>query len=111
MLAAQAKNRCEKPVAPDEPFVLIVAASGGPRISALNEAAEDLGLTIGEPLADARAKAGFLQVRAAEPTADDIALQKLATLRLPRRGARTTAPTVFSSTSQVRRIFSAAKAN
>src|SRR5580693_8912724 len=78
MLAAQAKNRCEKPVAPDEPFVLIVAASGGPRISALNEAAEDLGLTIGEPLADARAKAGFLQVRAAEPTTDDVALQKLA---------------------------------
>src|SRR5580704_11315414 len=78
MCAAQTKNRCEKPVAPDEPFVLIVAASGGPRISALNEAAEDLGLTIGEPLADARAKAGFLQVRAAEPTADDIALQKLA---------------------------------
>ncbi len=78
MLAAQAKSRCEQPIAPDEPFVLIVAASGGPRISALNEAAEDLGLTIGEPLADARAKAGFLQVRAAEPTADDIALQKLA---------------------------------
>jgi protein ImuB len=78
MLAAQAKNRCERSVAPDEPFVLIVAASGGPRISALNEAAEGLGLTIGEPLADARAKAGFLQVRAAEPTADDLALQKLA---------------------------------
>ena len=78
MLAAQAKNRGEKPVAPDEPFVLIVSASGGPRISALNEAAENLGLAIGEPLADARAKAGFLQVRAAEPTTDDVALQKLA---------------------------------
>ena len=78
MLAAQAKNRSEHPVAPDQPFVLIVTASGGPRISALNQAAEDLGLAIGEPLADARAKAGFLQVRAAEPTADDIALQKLA---------------------------------
>src|SRR5580698_2172509 len=78
MLAAQAKNRCEKPVAPNQPFVLFVAANGGPRISALNEAAESLGLTIGEPLADARAKAGFLQVHAAEPTADDVALQKLA---------------------------------
>jgi protein ImuB len=78
MCAAQAKSRCEQPIAPDEPFVLIVASSGGPRISALNEAAEDLGLAIGEPLADARAKAGFLQVRAAEPAADDAALQKLA---------------------------------
>jgi protein ImuB len=78
MCAAQAKDRCEKPIAPDEPFVLIVASSGGPRISALNETAEDLGLTIGEPLADARAKAGFLQVRAAEPAADDTALRKLA---------------------------------
>src|SRR5580692_1026612 len=78
MCAAQAKSRCEKPIAPDEPFVLIVASSGGPRISALNETAEDLGLTIGEPLADARAKAGFLQVRAAEPAADDTALRKLA---------------------------------
>src|SRR5580704_14377147 len=77
-LAAQAKSRCERPIAPDEPFVLVVAASGGPRIAALNRAAEDLGLAIGEPLADARAKAGFMQVRAAEPAADDAALQKLA---------------------------------
>src|SRR5580692_2264984 len=78
MCAAQAKSRCEKPVAPDEPFVLIVASSGGPRISALNKAAEDLGLSVGEPLADARAKAGLLQVHAADPVADDAALQKLA---------------------------------
>jgi protein ImuB len=82
MLATQAKSPAkdhgEKPVAPDAPFVLIVASSGGPRISALNEAAENLGLSIGEPLADARAKAGFLQVSAAEPAADDAALQKLA---------------------------------
>src|SRR3984957_12700482 len=78
MCAAQAKRRCEQLIAPDEPFVLIVASSGGPRISALNKAAEDLDLSIGEPLADARAKAGFLQVRTAEPAADDAALQKLA---------------------------------
>src|ERR1700722_6499897 len=78
MCAAQAKRRCEQLIAPDEPFVLIVASSGGPRISALNKAAEDLDLSIGEPLADARAKAGFLQVRPAEPAADDAALQKLA---------------------------------
>src|SRR5580658_1554015 len=77
MSAAQAKRRCDQPIAPDEPFVLIVASSGGPRISALNKAAEDLDLSIGEPLADARAKAGFLQVRAADPAADDAALRKL----------------------------------
>jgi protein ImuB len=78
MLAAQAKRRCEQPIAPDQPFVLTVASSGGPRIAALNEAAENLGLTIGEPLADARARAGFLQVRTVEPAIDDTALRKLA---------------------------------
>jgi protein ImuB len=43
----------------------------------LNEAAEILGLAIGEPLADARAKAGFLQVRAVDTVADDAALRRL----------------------------------
>src|SRR5579862_119386 len=77
-LAAQAKQAAEKPIAPDRPFVLVVAATGGPRIAALNEAAEAAGLAPGEPLADARAKAGFLQVRDADPAADDAALRKLA---------------------------------
>jgi protein ImuB len=36
-----------------------------------------LGLAIGDPLADARAKAGFLQVRDADPAADDAALRRL----------------------------------
>jgi protein ImuB len=44
----------------------------------LNEAAEDAGLASGEPLADARAKAGFLQIRAVDPAADDAALRRLA---------------------------------
>jgi protein ImuB len=43
----------------------------------LNEAAEALGLAVGEPLADARAKAGFLQMRAVDPAADDAALRRL----------------------------------
>jgi protein ImuB len=43
----------------------------------LNEAAEALGLAVGEPLADARAKAGYLQVRAVDPAADDAALRRL----------------------------------
>src|SRR5579863_2477327 len=77
MLAAQAKKPADKPIAPDEPFVLTVAGSGGPRIAALNEAAEAAGLAPGEPLADARAKAGFLQVRAVDAAADDAALRRL----------------------------------
>jgi protein ImuB len=77
-LAAQAKNPSSKPVDPDRPFVLAVAGSGGPRIAALNEAAEVLGLAAGDLLADARAKAEFLQVRDADPAADDAALRRLA---------------------------------
>jgi protein ImuB len=57
--------------------VLAVAGAGGLRIAALNEAAEVLGLAVGEPLADARAKAGFLQVRDTDPDADDAALRRL----------------------------------
>jgi protein ImuB len=78
MLAAQAKKPTDKPIAPEEPFVLTVAGTGGPRIAALNEAAEAAGLAPGEPLADARAKAAFLQVRAVDTAADDAALRRLA---------------------------------
>jgi protein ImuB len=44
----------------------------------LNAAAEAAGLTTGDLLADARAKAEFLQVRDADPAADDAALRRLA---------------------------------
>jgi protein ImuB len=54
-----------------------VAGTGGPRIAALNEPAEAAGLAHGEPLADARAKAGFLQVRTIDTAADDAALRRL----------------------------------
>jgi len=83
-LAAQAKkaknpkNPAEKPIAPDRPFVLAVAAATAPRIAALNEAAEAAGLALGEPLADARAKAEMLQVRAVDAAADGAALRRLA---------------------------------
>ncbi len=77
-LAAQAKRPTDKPIAPDRPFVLAVAGAGGSRIAALNEAAEACGLSRGEPVADARAKAGFLQVRGIDPAADDAALRRLA---------------------------------
>ena len=58
--------------------MLAIAAAGGPRIAALNEVAEAAGLALGEPLADARAKAGPLQVRAVDAAADDAALRRLA---------------------------------
>ncbi len=76
-LATQARNSATA-IDPDQPFVLAVDASGGPRIAALNRAAEAQGLAVGDPLADARAKAGALQVRAADPAADDAALRRLA---------------------------------
>ncbi len=58
--------------------MLAVTGSGGPRIAALNEAAEAAGLRLGETLADARAKAGRLQTRAIDTAADDAALHRLA---------------------------------
>src|ERR1700675_1786537 len=77
-LAAQAKNPSSKQVDPDRPFVLTVVATGGPRIAALNVAAVATGLATGDLLADARAKAEFLQMRDADPAADDAALRRLA---------------------------------
>ncbi len=77
MLAAQAVKSSDQPVDPEQPFVLVIAASGGPRIAALNETAEAAGLAVGESLADARAKAGFLQVRPIDAAADDAALRRL----------------------------------
>jgi protein ImuB len=77
-LTAQARNLSGEPVDPEAPFVLAVTGSGGPRIAALNEAAEAAGLILGEPLADARAKAGEVQTRAIDTAADDAALRRLA---------------------------------
>src|SRR6202167_993231 len=77
-IAAQAINPSGKPVEFDRPFALSVAGAGGPRVAALNAAAEDAGLAIGEPVADAQAKASFLQVRDIDTAADDAALRRLA---------------------------------
>jgi protein ImuB len=77
-LATQAIDPSIKPVDPDRPFVLAVTGNGGSRIAALNETAEQWGLASGEPLADARAKADRLQVRAIDAGADDAALRRLA---------------------------------
>ncbi|HXW41153.1 MAG TPA: DUF6504 family protein [Xanthobacteraceae bacterium] len=77
-IAAQAIAPAARPVDPERPFVLAIAGAGGPRIAALNQAAQAAGLAIAEPLADARAKADFLQVRAVDAAADDAALRRLA---------------------------------
>src|SRR5256885_13069961 len=77
-LAAQSRTPAPAPVDPDRPFVLMVEAAGGPRIAALNEAAYAEGLAVHDLLADARAKVTTLQVRPADPAADDAALRRLA---------------------------------
>jgi protein ImuB len=77
-LAAQARSPSREPVNPERPFGLAADGSGGPRIAALNAAAEAEGLRVGDQVADARAKAGVLQVRAADPAADAAALRRLA---------------------------------
>lgn len=77
-LAAETRRPSRAPVDPERPFVLSVDGPGGGRIAALNGAAEEAGLMVGEQLADARAKTGMLQVRAVEPAADDAALRRLA---------------------------------
>ena len=121
-LAAQALAPTNKPVDPERPFVLVVAASGGLHIAALNAAAEAQGLAVGELLADARAKAvkGFRCTRSMpRPTMPRCAASlcgRRATRRPPRPGAgisgtTRTAPTVSSSTSKARRICSAARTN
>jgi protein ImuB len=77
-LAAQAIGPAGKPIDPERPFVLAIPATGGLRIAVMNEAAEDAGIVVGDPVADARAKADSLQVRAADSAADDAALHRLA---------------------------------
>lgn len=79
-LAAQQRQPArpgDNPIVPERPFVMAVAAAGGPRIAALNEAAETAGLAVGESVADARAKAGSLQVRGVDGAADAAALRRL----------------------------------
>jgi protein ImuB len=73
----QAISPIGKPIDPERPLVLAIAATGGPCIAAMNEAAENAGIAIGDPVADARAKADSLQVRAADSSADDAALRRL----------------------------------
>ena len=77
-LAAQRLGPASDPVDPDRPFVLTVASGVSLHIAALNEAAENAGLAVGESLADARAKIDGLQVRDVDIAADDAALRRIA---------------------------------
>jgi protein ImuB len=77
-LAARALHPSSKPLDPDRPLVLTVAGTRGLRIAAMNQAAENAGLAIGDSLADAPAKAGMLQVGAEDSGAGDAALRRLA---------------------------------
>lgn len=78
-IAAQSRSPLSHElVDPERPFILAVDAAGGPRIAALNATAEAFGLNIGDQVADSRAKVGDVQVRAADPAADQAALRQLA---------------------------------
>src|SRR5262249_5709484 len=82
-LAAQAKQEntnhpSAAPVDPHEPFVLAVTGSGGPRIAALNEAAEAAGLSLGQALAGAPPKTRRGPTRPVRSADGDAALRRLA---------------------------------
>lgn len=76
-LALAARRRGE-PGLDDRPLALVAPAQGGPRLVALNEAAEAVRLTPGLLLTDARAICPTLAVRPADPAADARALEALA---------------------------------
>jgi protein ImuB len=62
----------------DRPLALVAPGKGGPCIVALNRAAQQGGLVVGELLSNARSKVEGLQSRDADPAADAVALRKLA---------------------------------
>jgi protein ImuB len=81
LLRAQAGTAAGSPadtVDPKRPLVLVAPGKGGPRLVALNRAAEEIGLIVGELLSNARSKVRDLQSREADPAADDAALRRLA---------------------------------
>jgi protein ImuB len=77
-LRAQASGAPANPVDPMRPFVLVAPGKGGARVVALNRAARDGGLVVGELLSNARSKVNGLQSRDADPAADEAALRSLA---------------------------------
>lgn len=78
LLSAQSRHPAGEQFDQAQPLVLVADATGGPRVAALNLAAEQCGIAVGDTLADSRAKAAPLQTAIHDPVADDTALQRLA---------------------------------
>jgi protein ImuB len=78
LLRAQASAASADPIDPTRPLVLVAPGKGGPRLVALNRAARQGGLIVGDLLSNARSKVLDLQTRAADPAADAAALNRLA---------------------------------
>ncbi|HEX5957091.1 MAG TPA: DNA polymerase Y family protein [Hyphomicrobiaceae bacterium] len=62
---------------PRRPLVLVAPGKGGPRVVAVNLAARQGGLVVGDLLSNARSKVLDLQAHAADPAADAAALRQL----------------------------------
>ncbi|MFG1357701.1 DinB/UmuC family translesion DNA polymerase [Xanthobacter pseudotagetidis] len=75
-LAITARRRGARP--PDAPLVVVRPIANAPRLVAMDETAERLGLTAGLPLADARARVPHLAVAEDDPAADAALLAALA---------------------------------
>ena len=67
-----------EPVNPRLPLVLVAPGNGGARVVALNRAAQESGLIIGDLVSNARSKVHDLQTRDWDAAADAEALRKLA---------------------------------
>lgn len=78
LLSAQASAPADAAIDPRRPLVLVAPGQGGARIVALNRAAREGGLAVGELVSNARSKVLHLQCRDADPAADAAALRRLA---------------------------------
>ena len=71
-------DRIAKHYAPDEALVIAAPVKSALRLSAVNDAAAALGLAIGMPLADARARYPKIAVAEADEAADLALLEAIA---------------------------------
>src|SRR5262249_24978636 len=78
LLRAQASAAPADAINPRRPLVLVAPGKGGSRIVALNRAARQGGLVVGDLLSNARSKVRDVCVRDADPVGDAAALQRLA---------------------------------
>jgi protein ImuB len=76
--SAAPADPCGHNLHPGRPLALVAPGKGGQRVAALNQAARQSGLIVGDLLSNARSKVLDLQVRNADPAADATALNRLA---------------------------------